>query len=75
MITLRSLVDILDYKDELLKSNPGSTCVVNLGEANELGKLVFQSFYICFEALKMVVMSCKNCIGLDGCFLKGVCRG
>ena len=28
----------LDYKDELLRSNPGSTCMVKLGEANESGR-------------------------------------
>ncbi|KAH0692602.1 hypothetical protein KY285_019699 [Solanum tuberosum] len=66
---------ILDYKDELLRSNPGSTCVVKLGEANESGRVVFEAFYICFAALKMAFMSARKCIGLDGCFLKGVCMG
>ena len=66
---------ILDYKDELLRTNPGSTCVVKLGEANESGRPVFEAFYICFAALKMAFMSARKCIGLDGCFLKGVCRG
>ncbi|PHU29906.1 hypothetical protein BC332_01999 [Capsicum chinense] len=28
---------ILDYKDELLRTNPGTSCVVKLGEANEEG--------------------------------------
>ena len=66
---------ILDYKDELLRTNPGSTCVVKVGEANESGRPVFEAFYICFAALKMAFMSARKCIGLDGCFLKGVCRG
>ncbi|XP_069144081.1 uncharacterized protein [Solanum lycopersicum] len=66
---------ILDYKDELLRSNPGSTCVVKLGEANESGRSVFEAFYICFATLKMAFMSARKCIGLDGCFLKGVFRG
>ncbi|XP_075080265.1 uncharacterized protein LOC142165791 [Nicotiana tabacum] len=66
---------ILDYRDELLRTNPESTCVVKLGEANESGKAVFQSFYVCFGALKNAFMGCRKCIGLDGCFLKGVCRG
>ncbi|KAH0732253.1 hypothetical protein KY289_003441 [Solanum tuberosum] len=56
---------ILDYKDELLRSNPGSTCVVKLGEANEFGRVVFEAFYICFAALKIVFMSARKCIGLD----------
>ncbi|WMV40475.1 hypothetical protein MTR67_033860 [Solanum verrucosum] len=62
---------ILDYKDESLRSNPGSTCVVKLGEANEYGRVVFEAFYICFAALKMAFMSARKYIGLDGCFLKG----
>ncbi|KAH0685692.1 hypothetical protein KY290_017212 [Solanum tuberosum] len=62
---------ILDYKDELLRSNPGSTCVVKIGEANESGREVFEAFYIYFVALKMAFMSARKCIGLDGCFLKG----
>ncbi|WMV59842.1 hypothetical protein MTR67_053252 [Solanum verrucosum] len=66
---------ILDYKDELLRTNPGSTCVVKLGEPDALGRPIFQSFYICFDPLKKAFQNCRKCIGLDGCFLKGVCRG
>jgi len=66
---------ILDCKDELLRTNPGSTCVVKLGEPDALGRPIFQSFYICFDPLKKAFQNCRKCIGLDGCFLKGVCRG
>ncbi|KAM3216502.1 hypothetical protein P3L10_025943 [Capsicum annuum] len=66
---------ILDYKDELLNSNLGSTCVVKLSEANELGRPLFEAFYICFEAIKMAFRSCRKFVSVDGCFLKGVCRG
>ncbi|WMV52837.1 hypothetical protein MTR67_046222 [Solanum verrucosum] len=66
---------ILDYKDELLRTNPESTCVVKLGEPDALGRPIFQSFYICFDPLKKAFQNCRKCIGLDGCFLKGVCRG
>ncbi|KAH0668862.1 hypothetical protein KY289_023355 [Solanum tuberosum] len=66
---------ILDYKEELLRTNPESTCVVKLGEPDALGRPVFQSFYICFDPLKKTFQNCRKCIGLDGCFLKGVCRG
>ncbi|KAH0673933.1 hypothetical protein KY284_025020 [Solanum tuberosum] len=66
---------ILDYKDELLRTNPGNTCVVKLGEPDALGRPIFQSFYICFDPLKKAFQNCRKCIGLDGCFLKGVCRG
>ncbi|KAM3397880.1 hypothetical protein P3S68_001394 [Capsicum galapagoense] len=66
---------ILDYKDELLRTNPGTSCVVKLGEADEAGKPKFHSFYICFDALKKAWVQCMKCIGLDGCFLKGICKG
>ncbi|XP_060190429.1 uncharacterized protein LOC132619590 [Lycium barbarum] len=66
---------ILDYRDELLRTNLGSTCVVKLAEPNADGRPVFQSFYICFDALKKAFQHCRKCIGLDGYFLKGVCRG
>ncbi|XP_060181677.1 uncharacterized protein LOC132611273 [Lycium barbarum] len=66
---------ILDYKDELLRTNPGSTCVVKLAEPNADGKPVFKSFYIYFDALKKAFQHCRKCIGMDGYFLKAVCRG
>ena len=66
---------ILDYKDELLRTNPGSSCVVKLGDANDLGQPVFEAFYICVDALKKAFMAVRKCIGLDGCFLKGISRG
>ena len=68
---------ILDYKDELLRTNPGSTCVVKLHEETfENGRKMFQGFYICFDAMKKSFLAgCRRCIGLDGCFLKGVSKG
>ncbi|KAH0693475.1 hypothetical protein KY285_020572 [Solanum tuberosum] len=68
---------ILDYRDELLKTNPGSTCVVRLSEETFEGdRKMFQSFYICFDALKKAFKAgARRCIGFDGCFLKGVSRG
>lgn len=66
---------ILDYKDELPRTNPGTSCVVKLGKANKEGKPKVLSFYICFDALKKSWVYCRKCIGLDGYFLKGVCKG
>ncbi|KAG5595306.1 hypothetical protein H5410_036538 [Solanum commersonii] len=68
---------ILDYRDELLKTNQGSICVVRLSEETfEGGRKMFQSFYICFNALKKAFKAgARRCIGFDGCFLKGVSRG
>ncbi|XP_075101870.1 uncharacterized protein LOC142177294 [Nicotiana tabacum] len=42
---------ILEYRDVLLKSNPGSTCVVKLTDTVD-GKKQFNSFYIFFDAMK-----------------------
>ncbi|KAF3617852.1 putative C2 and GRAM domain-containing protein-like [Capsicum annuum] len=66
---------ILDYKDELLRTKSGTSCVVKLGKADEASKPKFQTFYICFDALKKGWVHCRKCISLDGCFLKGICKG
>ncbi|XP_060190384.1 uncharacterized protein LOC132619515 [Lycium barbarum] len=68
---------ILNYRDELLRTNPGSTCVVRLSEETfEGGVKRFQSIYICFDAMKKAFKAgCRRAIGLDGCFLKGVSKG
>ncbi|XP_060211943.1 uncharacterized protein LOC132639517 [Lycium barbarum] len=68
---------ILDYRDELLRSNPGSTCVVRISdETFEGGKKMFRGFYICFDAMKKSYLAgCRKCIGMDGCFLKGISKG
>ncbi|XP_059294645.1 uncharacterized protein LOC132047646 [Lycium ferocissimum] len=47
---------IFDYRDEMLRTNPGSTCVVKVDDSGESG-------------------GCRKCIGLDGCFLKGITKG
>ncbi|KAH0722384.1 hypothetical protein KY285_004968 [Solanum tuberosum] len=62
---------ILEYKDEVLRTS----CVVKVGEPDAEGTSVFQSFYIYFDALRKAWIHCRTCIGLDGCFFKGVCKG
>nr|XP_016496495.1 PREDICTED: uncharacterized protein LOC107815431 [Nicotiana tabacum] len=68
---------ILDYRDKLLRTNPDSTCVVRLSEeTHEDGRKMFVAFYICFDVLKKAFLDgCRRCIGFDGYFLKGVCKG
>ncbi|KAH0773922.1 hypothetical protein KY290_011059 [Solanum tuberosum] len=63
-------------QDVLLQTNPGSTCVVKLKDSeSENGMKQFHSFYICFDAMKKgFQQGCRRCIGLDGCFLKGICK-
>jgi len=73
---LKEFGRIFYYRDELLRTNPGSTCVVKVDDSEGNGKLVFQSFYICFDACRKAFLGgCRKCIGLDGCFLKGVTKG
>ncbi|KAF3675383.1 hypothetical protein FXO38_04787 [Capsicum annuum] len=66
---------IFYYRDEILRTNPGSTCIVKVGDADEIGQLIFQGFYVCFHALKKAFfVGTRRLNGLDGCFLKGVQR-
>ncbi|XP_055835098.1 uncharacterized protein LOC129903570 [Solanum dulcamara] len=37
---------IFDYKDEILRSNPSSTCVVKVGEEDVIGQKIFQELVI-----------------------------
>ncbi|KAK4362156.1 hypothetical protein RND71_017397 [Anisodus tanguticus] len=65
---------ILDYRDEVLRTNPGSTCVVKVSttEFTKDGRPYVLGFYICFDTLrKSFLAGCRRCIGLDGYFLKG----
>ncbi|KAM3357818.1 hypothetical protein P3S68_020749 [Capsicum galapagoense] len=67
---------IFNYRDEILRSNPGSTCVVKVDDSDDSGKLVFQSFCICFDACKKAFLEgYRKCIDLYGCFPKGVTKG
>nr|XP_016438049.1 PREDICTED: uncharacterized protein LOC107764034 isoform X1 [Nicotiana tabacum] len=66
---------LFDYRDVLLQINHGSTCIVKVADLED-GKKEFISFYICFASMKRGFLEgCRKCIGLDGCFLKGICKG
>jgi hypothetical protein len=66
---------VFDYQLELLRSNPGSTVVVCL-DPTDMEQNVFQSFYVCFNAMKEGFKAgCRKVIGLDGCFFKGAVKG
>lgn len=66
---------IWDYAEAIKSTNPGSTVEVNvLAQPN--GTIVFQRFYVCFNACKEGWLAgCRKVIGLDGCFLKGTAQG
>jgi hypothetical protein len=65
---------LFNYQLELLRSNPGSTMVVN----REVGMdpPVFKRMYICLDACKKgFTAGCRRVVGLDGCFFKGATNG
>ena len=65
-----------DYVEVIKKSNPGTTCVVKACKNEDTGENQFVRFYVCFNACKQGWMAgCQPIMGLDGCFLKGVCKG
>ncbi|KAH0764063.1 hypothetical protein KY290_020136 [Solanum tuberosum] len=61
----------------MIKStNPGSSCWVRTDNETVPGLHLFKYFYVSFAALKNGWLEgCRKIIGLDGCFLKGACRG
>ncbi|XP_050211777.1 uncharacterized protein LOC126661938 [Mercurialis annua] len=63
---------LCDSREELLATNPGTTVdLLTDGNTNQ-----FRDIYICFDALKKGWKAgCRPVIGLDGCFLKTVCKG
>ena len=63
------------YAEEIRRSNPGSTVKLDVNHMPD-GKNYFSKFYVCFDALKKGWKEgCRKIIGLDGCFLKGICKG
>ncbi|WCJ40121.1 hypothetical protein M5689_021052 [Euphorbia peplus] len=65
------------YVNELSISNPGSTFDLQFSkEGMRVGKRIFCRLYLCFNACKKGWMDgCRPIIGLDGCFLKDICKG
>ncbi|GJY16203.1 multidrug resistance-associated protein 5 [Tanacetum coccineum] len=63
------------YDSEILNSNPGSTCKMSVDSMPD-GKNYFSRFYVCFKGLREGwLQGCRRVIGLDGCFLKTICKG
>lgn len=65
------------YAAALKSSNPGTKGEIELcKESLKEHRRVFRRMFICFEAIKYGWKAgCRPLIGLDGCFLKGVCKG
>ncbi|XP_058753673.1 uncharacterized protein LOC131626849 [Vicia villosa] len=69
---------IYDYCHELLKANQGSTIKMNVDpvpEGVDDQRPYFKRLYICYAACKESFKLSRHVIGLDGCFLKGLCGG
>ncbi|XP_058761190.1 uncharacterized protein LOC131634538 [Vicia villosa] len=69
---------IYDYCHELLRANPVSTIKINIDpvpDGSEDQRPYFKRLYVCFAACKESFKLSRHIIGLDGCFLKGLCGG
>ncbi|CAI9265825.1 unnamed protein product [Lactuca saligna] len=63
------------YAEEIRRSNPSSTMKLDVNHMPD-GKNYFSKFYVWFDALKKGWKEgCRKIIGLNGCFLKGICKG
>ena len=60
---------LYDYQLELLRSNPGSTVVIN--KLPDVDPPTFWRMYVCFDACKKDFLAgCRKVVGLDGCFFQ-----
>ena len=62
-----------DYCQQIMHLNPGSTALLKTSLVDE--RRIFERVYICLAACKSGFKYCRPVIGLDGCFLKGFCKG
>ncbi|CAI9303295.1 unnamed protein product [Lactuca saligna] len=66
---------IKNYGVELLRVNPGSIVLIETNHTPDATQY-FKRMYICLKSIKDGwIEGCRRVIGVDGCFLKGVCRG
>ncbi|CAN1153666.1 hypothetical protein LINPERPRIM_LOCUS14845 [Linum perenne] len=64
------------YAEELLRVNPSSSFKIMVDSNNPTNEAYFQRMYICFDSLKKgFLVGCRFFISVDGCFLKGLCKG
>ena len=59
--------------EEIRRSNPGSIVKMDV-QCMLDGLNYFSRFYVCFDNVKIGWLEgCTKVVGIDGCFLKGVC--
>ncbi|KAL5708733.1 hypothetical protein ACHQM5_019499 [Ranunculus cassubicifolius] len=65
-----------DYGAEIRRSNPMSTVKIQGERPNIDQQGYFKRMYVCLDAVKRNwIAGCRPILGLDGCFLKGFCKG
>ncbi|CAI9303419.1 unnamed protein product [Lactuca saligna] len=63
------------YGAEILRANPGSTMKIGTDTMPDY-TIYFSRMYVCIKGVKDGwIEGCRRVIGVDGCFLKGICRG
>ncbi|CAL1381384.1 unnamed protein product [Linum trigynum] len=64
------------YAEEMRKADPGTTVKIKVDRLNPENKPLFQHMYVGFASLRRgFLQGCRQIIGLDGCILKGLCKG
>lgn len=67
---------VWDFGHELLRNDSRNRVEVKTSRVSDEDANKFQRMYICYHALKVGwKQGCRPVLGLDGCFLKTVCRG
>ncbi|CAL5186268.1 unnamed protein product [Lathyrus oleraceus] len=69
---------IYDYYHELLRVDPGSTVKLNVEPIQEGVRdqiPFFRRLCICYASCEESFKLCRHVIGINGCFLKGICEG
>ena len=65
-----------DYVEQFKTTNPENPVYIRTSKNTISKKEVFMSIYICLGSLKSGWKEeCRRIIGLDGAFLKSVCKG
>ncbi|XP_023738373.1 uncharacterized protein LOC111886376 [Lactuca sativa] len=66
---------VWSYGEEIMRKNPGSIVKIYVNVMPD-STTYFSKMYVCFKGVKDGwIATCRRVIGVDGCFIKGICRG